>query len=136
MTSTLYAPAHTPGKVLSLLKHLQAHFPLTNTHHMNIYFENRPNVRHHAMGFASPGVHNGRLYTNLHIGLGFKKTPRPLTEVLDTLAHEYRHAIQYDNATLGDDTDIAKYGDCVEAFEFAAKIVPEFLAKYNLKLAA
>lgn len=127
MTSTLYAPAHTPAKVLALLNYLQSTHPLTSTHHTNINFENRPNVMRNAVGFTSPGVHNGKLYISLTVGLGFKKTPGPLTEVLDTLAHEYCHAMQFDAAMLAGDEAVAKYGDCIEANAFAKKVMPEFL---------
>jgi len=50
--------------------------------------------------------------------LGFSKERRPLAKVLHTIAHEYCHALQYDQE---------KPASCTEADQFGEQEAPKFL---------
>ena len=76
------------------------------------------------------------LNTQIRVFAGKPQWPCTTTEVLRILAHEYRHALQFDlmeNVLTKSDYSQAREDD---ADAFAAQVVPEFISKYNLDRAA
>jgi hypothetical protein len=120
------APPTTPAILLGFVHYLSSTHPLHNTKHLYWIFQNRDLCAKGAKGFACAGTYKGLKYTTLRIALGFLRSQRTEQELLHTVAHEYKHALQYD-------ADLTRQGPTssdeeLEACEFARVMVGQFQA--------
>jgi hypothetical protein len=89
--------------VIDILKKLCTTYPLTNTMHLNIHAKESIGVGMvnglntllgHCNSFGDRD--NNPIATTIKIALGTSKVQTTKQELVCTLAHEYRHAMQYD----------------------------------------
>jgi len=118
MTRTNYFPKNTPQAYIDFVDFLVSTYPLRNTSHLIWEFTNRPEVAHKAWGINYNATYDGQKCTTCNVAMGSLKMPRPIEKVLHTIAHEYRHAMQY---------DIGLEGDCTEADKFADKVAKAYI---------
>jgi Zn-dependent peptidase ImmA (M78 family) len=92
----LTAPKNTPQEALNLLQTLEERYPLTNLTGGTLTFINRDHTDRHAKGMATRYDD----FIHLKVSLGYKDSRRSEQEVCWILAHEYKHALQYDTNEL------------------------------------
>jgi len=126
MKTIFLAHKATPQEAIQFTQHLLDTFPLTKTHQICIEFSSKNSIGRQAWGRAKNWNYTC-LCIHLEIALGFSKERRPLAKVLHTVAHEYCHALQYDQE---------KPACCKEADLFADKEVALFLEENLLMIKA
>lgn len=128
MKPQIFYRAHysVPPQAKLFLEYLLANHPTTRTKSIRVEMEAVHRKKLH--GNCSGQVFQGQVMDLVRVFTGTKEKPRPTPHVLNTLAHEYCHVLQNDVAI--------KYGQelCVEADAFAARVVPEFISRYDLKI--
>jgi len=106
----------TPEEAIQFIQHLTKKFPLTNQRQLVIEFLSTNSTGRHAHGRAFHWPVMGTIY--IEVALGTRKERRPLSGLLHTIAHEYCHALQYDQE---------RAACCKEADLFGKKEVVAFL---------
>ena len=124
MKTIINAHKATPQEAIQFAQHLLQKFPLNKAYQICIEFSSKNSIGRHAWGRAKQW--NFTCFCiHLEIALGTSKERRRLANVLHTLAHEYCHALQYDQDHPA---------DCKEADEFGSKEVPKFLQELERRL--
>lgn len=116
MIQKIKAHPATPTEATQFIAHLLHSFPLNNQRQFVIEFISTNNTGRHAHGRAFHWPVMGTIY--LEVALGNRRERRPLNKVLHTIAHEYCHALQYDQD---------RPACCTEADQFGDKEAPKFL---------
>lgn len=93
---TLAIPEATPTIYLDFLNHLMKKFPVTHPH-----ADYTITMKHTKTVGGRPGTFFGsrpvpRNYVEMNIALGQPGSPHPFLDVLNTIAHEYMHVLQFD----------------------------------------
>jgi len=118
MIQKIKAHPATPQEAIDFFNHLLNSFPITNQRQCIIEFISTNSTGRHAHGRAFHWPVMGTIY--LEVALGNARERRPLARVLHTVAHEYCHALQYDQDRPADCKEADKFGD-MEAGDFLKK---------------
>lgn len=110
----------TPKEALQLTQYLITNYPVTSFTKGWIKFVNRGYLKGCATGLASRHENH---WVDLTVTLGFKTSRRSVKAVCHTLAHEYKHALQFDQGLYSGTTVDPVFE--AEANSFATQILKE-----------
>jgi len=112
----------TPQEAIQFTQYLLQSFPITTRRQITTEFRSTNSIGRDNWGMAHDYKCNNTIF--LELALGTTKDRRSLPDLLHTIAHEYCHALQYDQE---------KPASCTEANLFADKEVPRFMEE-NLRM--
>ena len=118
MKTIINAHKATPEEAIQFTQYLLQKFPIITKKQITIEFRPTNSIGRGNWGRTHNYQFNNTIF--LELALGFSKERRPLSGLLHTIAHEYCHALQYDQDRIACCKEADKFGD-MEAGDFLKK---------------